>query len=62
MQLQKHPFLFENVEDMVSPSGIVDEKIIRTTDKIALLHRILPKFFRWWSQSNFSVIATPSLV
>jgi ATP-dependent helicase STH1/SNF2 len=48
MQLRKicqHPFLFESVEDMVSPSGMVDEKIVRTAGKIELLHRILPKFF-----------------
>jgi ATP-dependent helicase STH1/SNF2 len=47
-QLRKicqHPFLFESVEDMVSPSGMVDEKIFRTAGKIELLHRILPKFF-----------------
>ncbi|KIL71095.1 hypothetical protein M378DRAFT_20506 [Amanita muscaria Koide BX008] len=48
MQLRKicqHPFLFESVEDKISPSGLVDEKLIRTSGKIELLSRILPKFF-----------------
>jgi len=48
MQLRKicqHPFLFESVEDKISPSGLVDEKIVRTSGKIELLSRILPKFF-----------------
>ncbi|KAJ3562092.1 hypothetical protein NP233_g9787 [Leucocoprinus birnbaumii] len=48
MQLRKicqHPFLFESVEDKISPSGYIDDKLIRTSGKIELLHRILPKFF-----------------
>lgn len=48
MQLRKicqHPFLFESVEDKVNPGGLVDEKIIRSSGKIELLYRILPKFF-----------------
>ncbi|KAK7468468.1 ATP-dependent DNA helicase Snf21 [Stygiomarasmius scandens] len=48
MQLRKicqHPFLFESVEDKVNPSGMIDERIIRTSGKIELLNRILPKFF-----------------
>lgn len=48
MQLRKicqHPFLFESVEDKVSPSGLIDEKLIRTSGKIELLSRVLPKFF-----------------
>ncbi|KAF4623491.1 hypothetical protein D9613_001581 [Agrocybe pediades] len=48
MQLRKicqHPFLFESVEDKISPGGFIDEKLIRTSGKIELLHRILPKFF-----------------
>jgi ATP-dependent helicase STH1/SNF2 len=48
MQLRKicqHPFLFESVEDIISPSGMVDEKLVRTSGKIELLNRILPKFF-----------------
>ncbi|KAJ7071584.1 SNF2-family ATP dependent chromatin remodeling factor snf21 [Mycena amicta] len=48
MQLRKicqHPFLFDSVEDNINPSGLVDDKIIRTSGKIELLSRILPKFF-----------------
>ncbi|KAJ4485467.1 SNF2-family ATP dependent chromatin remodeling factor snf21 [Lentinula aciculospora] len=48
MQLRKicqHPFLFESVEDKVNPSGMIDERIVRTSGKIELLNRILPKFF-----------------
>ncbi|KAJ7857605.1 SNF2-family ATP dependent chromatin remodeling factor snf21 [Mycena leptocephala] len=48
MQFRKicqHPFLFESVEDKVNPSGLIDGKLIRTSGKIELLNRILPKFF-----------------
>lgn len=48
MQLRKicqHPYLFESVEDRINPSGLIDEKLIRTSGKIELLSRILPKFF-----------------
>ncbi|KAF5377272.1 hypothetical protein D9615_006425 [Tricholomella constricta] len=48
MQLRKicqHPFLFESVEDKISPSGFIDEKLVRTSGKLELLNRILPKFF-----------------
>ncbi|RDB29065.1 Chromatin structure-remodeling complex subunit snf21 [Hypsizygus marmoreus] len=48
MQLRKicqHPFLFESVEDKISPAGLIDEKIVRTSGKLELLNRILPKFF-----------------
>lgn len=48
MQLRKicqHPFLFESVEDKISPGGFIDEKLVRTSGKIELLNRILPKFF-----------------
>jgi len=48
MQLRKicqHPYLFESVEDKISPGGYIDEKIIRTSGKLELLNRILPKFF-----------------
>jgi SNF2 family DNA or RNA helicase len=48
MQLRKicqHPFLFENVEDKINPAGLIDDKLIRTSGKIELLSRILPKFF-----------------
>ncbi|KAF9042067.1 SNF2-family ATP dependent chromatin remodeling factor snf21 [Panaeolus papilionaceus] len=48
MQLRKicqHPFLFESVEDKVSPGGFIDDKLVRTSGKIELLNRMLPKFF-----------------
>ena len=48
MQLRKicqHPFLFESVEDNVNPGGYINELIIRSSGKIELLSRILPKFF-----------------
>ncbi|TCD61184.1 hypothetical protein EIP91_008809 [Steccherinum ochraceum] len=48
MQLRKicqHPFLFESVEDKLNPAGVIDDKLIRTSGKIELLARILPKFF-----------------
>ena len=47
MQLHKicqHLFLFESVEDKISPSGFIDDKLIRTSGKIELLHHVLPKF------------------
>jgi ATP-dependent helicase STH1/SNF2 len=48
MQLRKicqHPFLFDSVEDKINPAGLIDEKLIRSSGKIELLSRILPKFF-----------------
>jgi ATP-dependent helicase STH1/SNF2 len=48
MQLRKicqHPFLFDSVEDKINPAGLIDEKLVRTSGKIELLSRILPKFF-----------------
>ncbi|KAH7883996.1 SNF2 family N-terminal domain-containing protein [Phlebopus sp. FC_14] len=48
MQLRKicqHPFLFESVEDKVNPGGLIDDKLIRSSGKLELLSRILPKFF-----------------
>jgi ATP-dependent helicase STH1/SNF2 len=48
MQLRKicqHPFLFDSVEDKMNPAGLIDDKLIRTSGKIELLSRILPKFF-----------------
>lgn len=48
MQLRKicqHPFLFESVEDKLNPAGLIDDKLIRSSGKIELLNRILPKFF-----------------
>jgi len=37
MQLRKicqHPFLFESVEDEISLGGYVDDKLIRTSEKL----------------------------
>ncbi|KAK7064785.1 chromatin structure-remodeling complex subunit snf21 [Favolaschia claudopus] len=48
MQLRKicqHPFLFESVEDKMNPGGVVDDKLVRTSGKVELLNRVLPKFF-----------------
>jgi len=48
MQLRKicqHPFLFDSVEDKINPAGLIDDKLIRTSGKIELLSRVLPKFF-----------------
>ncbi|KAG1758019.1 P-loop containing nucleoside triphosphate hydrolase protein [Suillus lakei] len=48
MQLRKicqYPFLFESVEDEVNPTGLIDDKLIRSAGKLELLSRILPKFF-----------------
>ncbi len=48
MQLRKicqHPFLFESVEDTINPNTYVNDLIIRTSGKIELLSKILPKFF-----------------
>ena len=48
MQLRKicqHPFLFESVEDKINPTSLIDDKLIRSSGKIELLNRILPKFF-----------------
>jgi SNF2 family DNA or RNA helicase len=45
MQLRRicqHP-LFESVEDKVNPTGYVNDKLIRTSGKIELLSRVLPK-------------------
>jgi ATP-dependent helicase STH1/SNF2 len=56
MQLRKicqHPFLFESVEDKISPAGFVDDKLIRTSGKIELLSRVLPKFFATGHRVSF---------
>ncbi|KAG1719549.1 P-loop containing nucleoside triphosphate hydrolase protein [Suillus lakei] len=48
MQLRKicqYPFLFESVEDEVNPTGLIDDKLIRSAGQLELLSRILPKFF-----------------
>ena len=47
MQLRKicqHPFLFDSVKDKVNPTGLVDDKLVRSLGKLELLSRILPKF------------------
>ena len=47
MQLRKicnHPFVFEEVEDILNSSRITNELIWRTSGKFELLDRILPKF------------------
>ncbi|OUM67632.1 hypothetical protein PIROE2DRAFT_27492, partial [Piromyces sp. E2] len=49
MQLRKicnHPFVFEEVENSINPSGLTNELIYRTSGKFELLDRILPKFIR----------------
>ncbi|KAG1816172.1 SNF2 family N-terminal domain-containing protein, partial [Suillus variegatus] len=48
MQLRKicqHPLLFESIEDKVSPTGLIDDKLLRSAGKLELLSCILPKFF-----------------
>lgn len=48
MQLRKicqHPFLFDSVEDKMNPGGMINDMLVRTSGKIELLHRILPKLF-----------------
>ncbi|KZS90363.1 hypothetical protein SISNIDRAFT_488568 [Sistotremastrum niveocremeum HHB9708] len=48
MQLRKicqHPFLFNTVEDTISPGPSIDDSIIRTSGKFEMLSKILPKFF-----------------
>ncbi|KAI9487898.1 MAG: SNF2 family N-terminal domain-containing protein [Benjaminiella poitrasii] len=46
MQLRKicnHPFVFEEVESVVNPSGLSNELLYRTSGKFELLDRMLPK-------------------
>lgn len=46
MQLKKicnHPFIFDDIEPVVNPSGINNELVWRTSGKFELLDRILPK-------------------
>lgn len=48
MQLRKvcnHPFIFEEVEKAINPSGINNDLLWRTAGKFELLDRLLPKFF-----------------
>jgi len=49
MQLRKivnHPFVFEEVENSINPSGLTNDLIYRTSGKFELLDRILPKFLK----------------
>ncbi|KAG5519873.1 hypothetical protein PMAC_000150 [Pneumocystis sp. 'macacae'] len=49
MQLRKicnHPYVFEEVENIVNPEKISDDNLWRVSGKFDLLDRILPKFFR----------------
>ncbi|TPX36140.1 hypothetical protein SmJEL517_g01611 [Synchytrium microbalum] len=49
MQCRKicnHPFVFQEVEDIVNPSGALNEVLYRVAGKFELLDRILPKFRR----------------
>ena len=49
MQLRKicqHPYLFEEVEQKINPTGTISDQIVRSSGKVELLHRILPKLFR----------------
>lgn len=46
MQLRKvcnHPFVFEQVEDLINPSRLTNDLLWRTAGKFELLDRILPK-------------------
>ncbi|KAI8997113.1 SNF2 family N-terminal domain-containing protein [Pilobolus umbonatus] len=46
MQLRKicnHPFVFEEVESLVNPSGLSNDLLYRTSGKFELLDRMLPK-------------------
>lgn len=46
MQLRKicnHPFVFEEVESLVNPSGMSNDLLYRTSGKFELLDRMLPK-------------------
>lgn len=61
MQLRKicqHPFLFESVEDKVNPSGLIDDKLIRSCGKLELLSRILPKFFATGHRVGFLLLGS----
>ncbi|CUM65286.1 uncharacterized protein PRCAT00002921001 [Priceomyces carsonii] len=47
MQLRKicnHPFVFEEVEDVLNPSRLTNDYIWRVSGKFELLDRVLPKF------------------
>lgn len=47
MQLRKicnHPFVFEEVEDLMNPSRLLNDLLWRVSGKFELLDRVLPKF------------------
>jgi ATP-dependent helicase STH1/SNF2 len=47
MQLRKicnHPFVFEDIEDLINPTRETNKKIWRAAGKFELLERVLPKF------------------
>ena len=48
MQFRKicqHPFVFDKIEDRINPSGKLNDSIIRSAGKVALLDQLLPKLF-----------------
>lgn len=62
MQFRKicqHPFVFDKVEDRMNPSGKLNDSIIRSAGKVALLDQLLPKLFatghRVWQSSSFFI-------
>ncbi|KAG5440202.1 hypothetical protein PCANB_001771 [Pneumocystis canis] len=49
MQLRKicnHPYVFEEVENIVNPEKVSDDNLWRVSGKFDFLDRVLPKFFR----------------
>ncbi|KNE68271.1 hypothetical protein AMAG_12941 [Allomyces macrogynus ATCC 38327] len=49
MQLRKicnHPFVFDEVEDLITPTREIDDQIWRVSGKFELLDRILPKLIK----------------
>ncbi|EMR10860.1 hypothetical protein PNEG_01006 [Pneumocystis murina B123] len=49
MQLRKicnHPYVFEEVENIVNPERVSDDNLWRVSGKFEFLDRVLPKFFR----------------
>lgn len=61
MQLRKicqHPFLFESVEDNINPGGYINDLLIRSSGKIELLNRILPKFFATDHRVGISLVVS----
>ncbi|KAK9478859.1 SNF2 family N-terminal domain-containing protein [Lipomyces japonicus] len=47
MQLRKicnHPFVFEEIEDLINPDRVTNDNLWRTAGKFELLDRMLPKF------------------